>query len=151
MTNLDNLLNDFNQRKKQELNATAQKGVEADKLRSVFLNILHEKISPILRDLAGKITTKGHSASVKENFDNMLYPSVTFSFTPTLPNPPAYTPPSTLRFAYTEADSIEISQTITGNSRSQALHNINIGPSTVSEDVIRSQVLAFISAALNAN
>jgi hypothetical protein len=151
MTDLDDLLNDFNQRKKQELNATAQKGVEADKLRSVSLNVLQEKISPILKALAGTITAKGHTASVQESFDNNGYPSVTFSFTPTLPNSPAYTPPSTIRFAHTEAGSIELSQTITGNSRSQALHNINIGPSTVSEDVIRSHVLAFISAALNAN
>src|SRR5687767_10030184 len=99
MTDLDDLFNGFNQRKKQELNVTAQKGVEADKLRSVSLNVLQEKISPILKDLAGTITAKGHNAFVQESFDDNIYPSVMFSFTPTLPNPPAYTPPSTIRFA----------------------------------------------------
>jgi hypothetical protein len=151
MSDLDDLLNNFDQRKRQEIDTAEQARREAEKLRTISLNALREKILPTLKELAATISAKGHDAAVGESFDNNVYPSITFAFTPTIPNPPAYTPASTIKFAHTQAGTIEMSQTISGKSRTETRPSATISPSNIADDLVRSQVLAFIGAVLKAN
>jgi hypothetical protein len=151
MTDLDELLSGFTQRKQAELAAAPPKDVAAERLRAISHHALQTQIAPILQDLAATIRAGGQDASVKESFTNTAYPAVLFSFTPIVPIRSATIASSSIRFTHTATGALEIAQVIGTKARRQSLPTTAILPSTISDDLIRSEVIAFVSAVLNAN
>lgn len=155
MSDLDKMLNNFEDRKRREKEASEQERLKEKQLRERTIKVLREIVLPVFRELAVVIERRGHESIINESFENCVYPSVELQFKPKIKESDlfAFLSVSTLRFVHTESGQVEVKQEIRAKQEKLSRYD-HVGvalPPEVDQEWVRSRVLAFVESVLKAN
>jgi hypothetical protein len=149
MSELDKLLGDFDQRKRNEATEQAARAVEAGQLRDATVAVLTSIILPTAKNLADALSAKGHRAEARERLENSTYPSIEFVFEPRSPSnshSASGLRDSTLTFMHSDSGKIQIREKVAGSNGYST--NGDWPLDTVSQAKVRTRIMKFIEAVL---
>ena len=149
----DKMFSDFEERKQREIIASDDKAAKHAAFRQKAINIINEKVAPVLQEICTDIQTRGHESQVNLLTGTHYHPSANLAFRITTDNRSTHISSSHISFATTSPqDGMEVRMDIWGAEGKQESYGGQIfKPLTaVTTKWIRTQTLLFIQSVLKA-
>lgn len=141
MSDVDELFNMFEAKKRKEQEELKQNNQNAQSLEEIASKMLHEVVLPVIKDLSTAIQKKGHKAEFYQDSDY-----IEFNFAPS-----GIYHPSLLIFHHNGSGEIAIIQKTNRSDVDQNHEYPSMIPRDASQEWIRSLTLDFIKLVLDIN
>lgn len=152
MEDVEQLLNDYESRKRQETAAAKERSDRNNRVADQARRVFSGTVIPVLSEVASKLSEGGHMAEVRESLDDTpsggLYPSVVFIFRP---QDVQYELSKLSLKLKVDTDLITVTKEVS-TPRADDHRSTKTWPlDDISERKVRDEVMEFIKSVLDAN
>lgn len=155
MSDLDELLNQFEARKAAEAKSELARRAAEDERSRKTIRVYEAVVLPVLQKFAADLRAKDYLAQVKERMAGHILPGLTLELTPYKSEDRHRHSPSKLSFTQTNAGSIEIRQDVRAKDGGSSLQSFAINETwqlaEISEAKVIERAVGFIAEVLAAN